>query len=255
MSKRKKFVLTSVLLSLGFVAVQFIDNTNRFWSIVLLSISTLILFWWSLKDTLGKDMTILTLVLPFIFTIGVGLFWFLLPINIYARIPIIIVYAIGIYVLCLTMNIFTISVNKTIALLRAARGVGFVVSLVTLFLVVDAILSLKAELFITTPLIFVVSFFLFAQSYWSVVPEREYQSQIVKLAIIAALILSELNVMIFFWPSTVAVSSLFFTMIYYVLTGLGQAYLEGRLFSNVIKDYLVVGFLVFVAIFFTTHWG
>ena len=143
MSKRKRFVITSVLLSLGFFGVQFVEERFRFISIAILGILTLVLFFLSLREGLDKNMTLLSLILPFLFTIGVGLFWFLLPANIYTRIPIVIFYGLGIYALALTMNIYTVSAIRTIALLRAARGVGFVLSLVTSFLIFDTILSLK----------------------------------------------------------------------------------------------------------------
>ncbi len=109
MSKRRRFVVTSIVLSLGFVAIQFLTDQNRFWAIGVLGLLTIILFTWSLFSGLGKNMTLLTLILPTIFTLGVGTFWFLLPANIFARIPIVIFYGIGIYILCLTMNIFTVS--------------------------------------------------------------------------------------------------------------------------------------------------
>src|SRR3989304_6085124 len=107
MSKRRRFIVTSVLLSLGFIAIQFLNDQNRFWAIGALGVLTVVLFYWSLMESLGRKMTLLTLVLPTIFTLGVGVFWFLLPANMYTRIPIVIFYGIGTYILCLTMNIYS----------------------------------------------------------------------------------------------------------------------------------------------------
>lgn len=255
MSKRRRFVITSLILSLGFVAIQFLTDTNRFWAISLLGVLTILLFAWSLWEGLGKNMTLLTLILPAIFTAGVGIFWFLLPTNIYTRIPIVIFYAIGIYVLCLTMNIFSVAAVRTIALLRAARGVGFVLSLVTSFLVFDTILSLRSELYILVPLVFIVSFFLYLQGYWSVLLEKEFSKDIFILSLISALVTSEVGLALFFWPVTVVVGSLFLTVTFYMLLGLGQSKLEERLFPGIVREHLIVGLLVFVAMFFATHWG
>jgi hypothetical protein len=255
MSKRRRFVITSVILSLGFVAIQFLTDQNRFWAIGVLGIATIVLFVWSLFEGLGKNMTLLTLVLPTIFTLGVGTFWFLLPANIYARIPIIIFFGIGIYILCLTMNIFTVSASRTIALLRAARGVGFVLSLVTLFLVFDAILSLRSQIYFLLPLVLTVSFPLFYQGFWSVTLEREFSKDILIMSVLATLIVVETAAALFFWPVTVVVGSLFLTVTSYILLGLGQSKIEGRLFSTTIREHLVVGALVLVAMFFSTHWG
>jgi hypothetical protein len=255
MSKRRRFVITSAVLSLGFVAIQFLTDQNRFWAIGILGIATVILFFWSLFEGLGRNMTLLTLILPTIFTLGVGTFWFLLPANVFARIPIVIFYGLGIYVLCLTMNIFTVSAIRTIALLRAARGVGFVLSLVTSFLVFDAIISLRYPIYYLLPLVLVVSFPLFLQGFWSVVLEKEFSKDIFIISAISTLIMVEIAAVLFFWPVTVVVGSLFLTVTFYILLGLGQSRIEGRLFSATIREHLIVGALVFIAMFFATHWG
>ena len=255
MSKRRRFIITSALLSLGFVGIQFLTDQNRFWAIGVLGIATIILFAWSLFEGLGRNMTLLTLVLPTIFTLGVGTFWFLLPANIFARIPIVIFFGLGIYILCLTMNIFTVSAIRTIALLRAARGVGFVLSLVTSFLVFDAILSLRSQIYYLLPLVLIVSFPLFIQGFWSVVLEREYSKDMFVLSLISTLIMVEMATALFFWPVTVVVGSLFLTVTFYILLGLGQSKIEGRLFSATVREHLVVGTVVFVTMFIATHWG
>lgn len=255
MSKRRRFVITSILLCLGFVAVQFLNDQNRFWAIGVLGLVTIVLFSWSLFEGLGRNMTLLTLILPTIFTLGVGTFWFLLPANIFARIPVVIFYGIGIYILCLTMNIFTVSAIRTIALLRAARGVGFVLSLVTSFLVFDAIISLRYPIYYLLPLVLVVSFPLFLQGFWSVILEKEFSKDIFVLSALSTLVMTEIAAVLFFWPVTVVVGSLFLTVTFYVLLGLGQSKLEGRLFSATVREHLIVGALVFIAMFFATHWG
>ena len=146
MSKRRRFLVTSLALALGFIGIQLLSDQYKFISIAGLGILTLVLFFWSLREGLALNLTLLTLVLPFFFTLGVGFFWFLLPSTLLARIPIILVYGVGIYALCLTSNIYTVAAIRTIALLRAARGVGFVISLFTFFLVYDAILSFKGSI-------------------------------------------------------------------------------------------------------------
>lgn len=255
MSKRRRFVATSLLLSLGFIGIQFLTDQNRFWAVGVLGVLTIILFLWSLWEGLGTNMTISTLVLPTMFTFGVGAFWFLLPTNIYTRIPVVIFYAIGIYVLCLTMNIFSVAAVRTIALLRAARGVGFVLSLVTSFLVFDTILSLRSEIYILTPLVFAISLPLYFQGFWSVLLEKEFSKSILNLSLISALVTSEVALALYFWPVSVVVGSLFLTVTFYMLLGLGQARLEDRLFTAIVREHLIVGLLVFVAMFFATHWG
>lgn len=254
-SKRRRFVITSVLLSIGFVAVQFLTDQNRFWTIGALGLVTIFLFAWSLWEGIGKNMTLLTLVLPTAFTLGVGTFWFLLPANVYTLIPILIFYGIGIYVLCLTMNIYTVSAIRTIALLRAAMGVGFVLTLVTSFLVFDALLSLRTSVLILTPLVFILSLPLYLQGFWTMLLEKEFSRDLLTLSVVASVVTAEVAMALYFWPVTVVVGSLFLTVTFYMLLGLGQAHLDDRLFPATTREYLTVGALVFIAMFFATHWG
>jgi hypothetical protein len=255
MSKRTRFVITSLVLAMGFIGIQFLTDQNRFWAIGILGVLTVGLFFWSLRESLGKNMTALTLVLPLIFTLGVGFFWFLLPTNIFARIPIVIFYGAGVYVLCLTANIYSVAAVRTIALLRAARGVGFVLTLITSFLVFDALLSLKTEIYILVPSILLISFPLYLQGFWSMLLSTDYSKELFTLTAIATLITAETAAVLYFWPTTVVVGSLFLTSTFYVLLGLGQAKLEGRLFSSTVREHLIVGSIIFAAMYFTTHWG
>ncbi len=255
MRKRKRFILTSVLLALGFAGIQFLPNQYRFISIGSLGLMTMLLFSWSLREGLGKNTALMTLVLPFFYTVGVGLFWFLLPTTLVARLPVILLYGIGIYALCLTMNIYTVAAIRTIALLRAARGVGFVITLLTMFLIFDTIMSLKSPLYITTGLVFVSAFPLFMQSFWSIPLTKNFTFEVVSISFISTLVLTQLALILFFWPVTVVVGSLSLTAASYILLGLGQARLEGRLFTQTVREYLLVGLAVFIGMFLATRWG
>lgn len=255
MNKRLRFIITSTVLSSGLILIQFVESSFKYYTISGLLALTAVLFFWSLHEGLGRNMTLTTLILPALFTLGVSLFWFLLPVNIYTRIPIVLFYALGIYVLCLTTNIYSVSTIKNIALLRAARGVGFVLTLLTAFLLYDAIFSLKQQIYITLPLYFITSFLLFLQGFWSIELEKKLTKNLLSVTLVSSLALLELAGIIFFWPVTVVVGSLFLTAGVYLLLGLGQAKLEERLFPTTVREYLTVGIIVLVGMFFATHWG
>ena len=255
MNKRKRFLITSLILSSGFASFQFLENQYRFYSIGVLAIMTIVLYYWSLKEGLGKNMTLLTLILPTFFTVGVGIFWFLLPVNFLTRLPVIAFYAVGIYVLCLTMNIFTVAAIRNIALLRAARGVSFVLSLVTSFLIFDAFMSLKIPIYYLVPLTSIFTFPIFFQGFWTSSLESDYEKSVFDISFYSSLIVGEIAAMLYFWPVTVVVGSLCLTVVVYMLLGLGQAKIETRLFYQTIREYLLVGILVFIAMFLSTHWS
>lgn len=247
--------MSSVLLSLGFIGINFLDNQYRYYSIAGLSLVTLILFYWSLREGLGRNATLLTLILPSLFTLGVGLFWFLLPATLFTRIPVIALYGLGLYFLALTANIFTVSAIRTIALARAARGVGFVLTLLTAFLLFDAILSLRTDVLVSSSLIFISSLLLFIQGLWVSLLDRKISFKSILYSVILSTGVVQVGILLYFWPVSVAVGSLFLTVAVYTLLGMGQAQLEDRLFARTIREYLLIGSIVFIAITAVTHWS
>lgn len=253
-SKRKRFVISSFLLSLGFLGIQSFPESFRFVSIGVLGIFTLIFFILSLWEGLSKDATLLTLILPFFYTLSMGLFWYLLPSSIFYRALIVISYGIGIYGLNMTMNIYTVSAIRTIALLRAARGVGFVLTLFTLFLIFDNILSIRLYFYWTSLITALISFPIYLQGFWSATLEKYIGREVILTSLVSSLATAEIMMSLFFWPVTVAVGSSFLTLTAYVLLGLGQSYLEGRLFTKTVVEYLVVAVLVFIIMYSFTSW-
>ena len=254
-SKRVRYLISSLILLFGFVGIQFLEERYKFPAIALLVVITGVFSIWSFYEGLGKDMTLTSIILPMLYTLGVGLFWFLIPANLYTRIPIIVFFTVGVYVLFSTMNIYTVSSSKTIALLRAARGVGFVLTLITSFLLFDAILSIRQNIFISSGLVFITSFLLFIQGFWSIELEKKVETIIVTMSLVSSMIVTELSILIFFWPVTVVVGSLFLTSGVYMLLGLGQTKLEERLFPSAIREYITVGLIVLIGMFFATQWG
>lgn len=256
MSKKLRFFISSIFLSAGFVLIQLLEGKFRFSAVSVLVLLTAAFSIWSIREGLGKNMTWVSIILPMLFTLSIGVFWFLLPANIFTRIPIVIFYAIGIYVLLSTMNIYTVSSSlRTIGLLRAARGVGFVLTLVISFFIFDAIFSLKQSVLINSVLTFILSFLLFVQGFWSINLEKKLDRNVFDLTLISSLIMTELMTLIFFWPVTVVVGSLFLTSGVYLLLGLGQAKLEDRLFPSTTREYLTLATIVLLGMFFATRWG
>ncbi len=255
LNKRKRFLITSFVLSIGFIGVQFMPEQYKFLGIGLHGLLTVLLFIWALYEGLGLNATLLTLILPFFYTVGVGFFWFLLPVSLYTRIPVVLVFGIGVYTLCLTLNIYTVAAIRTIALLRAARGVGFVLSLLVIFLIFDSVLSFKWPVYMSSALVILLSFPLYLQGFWSISLEKQIAKNLIVFSLISSVLMGEISLALFFWPVTLTVGSLFLTVAGYMLLGLVQAEMEGRLFSQTVREYVLVGLAVLLGMFFVTRWG
>lgn len=259
MTKRQKFVISSLVLALGFLLVQFFVETSfRYHAIAGLTLVAPVLCLWSLSGWLGRDARLLVLVLPAFFTAGVGLFYFLVPPTIpqYVVVSVVLLlYAVGIYALLLTSNIYTVAAARTIALLRAAHAVGFLLTLLTAFLLFDTLLSLRSNFLINGVAAFILSLPLFLQGLWSIDLEPNLREEVLYPALALAAITGETAVVLSFWPVTVTVGSLALTTLVYIGLGLGQAKLQQRLFAKTVREYFVVGAIVFLTMFLTARWG
>lgn len=254
-SKRRRFLITSAVLASGFVILQLIGVQYRFIGISLMGLFTVVLFIFSLWEGLGRNATLITLMLPLAFTVSVGLFWFLLPVGIFIQIFVLIFYGLGIYILCLTANIYTVSAIRTIALLRAAHGVGFILTLMTLFFIYDTILSLHSVLLIRSLLILFSTLPLMLHGLWSITLDKVPTLKTLLSTVVFSIIIMQVSILLFFWPVTIVVGSLFLTTFAYILLGLGQAELESRLFNSTIREYLAVGIAVFIGMIIATRWS
>ncbi len=253
--KRRKFILTTFVLSLLLFGVQFIPlQSYKFMAIGVLGLVCAFLFWWSLREGLRNKISFLMLVLPIYYTVSAAVFWFLLPGSAVTNVLLTVLYGISIYILLLTTNVFSVSSIKTIALYRAAKGVGFLLSLLAFFLTLDGLISLKLTYLYVGLLVFLLTFPLYLQGFWVSTLQNEFDGRIITISLLASFLQAQLAIVLHFWPVGIVVGSLFMTIYFYILLGLGQNELEGRLFSQTIREYLMVGVVVFIVMFLSTSW-
>lgn len=256
LTKRRKFVLSSFLLSFGlYLYFVFVGSENKYQAVAFLSFLTGLLTFWSLRGAAFGLATWITPILPALFTAGVTLFYFLLPANLLTIIPIIAIYFIGMYSLFLTENIFSVAAIRTINLFRTASAAGFVLILLTTFFLYNTLLSLKLAFHFNFLLTFLISFPLIFCGLWSVNLEEKITLDLISASFLTALLLAELGAALSFWPVTLTMGSSFLTTGVYVLLGLTQTYLGGRLFKGTETVYLIFGLAVFLTMIFLTPWG
>lgn len=254
-SKRGKFILTSVLLSLCLLLIQVLNISWRYQAIAFLSLITYALSAWSLSEGLEGVEWLTVLILPTLFTTSIGLFYFLVPAKWFTQVPVIFLYGLGIYTLMLIENIFSVAAIRTIQLLRSAQAVGFLLTLITSFFLFDTVFSYRLNSWLNFFYVFLISIPLVLGEVWCVNLEEKITGRLWTYSLILSLIQGELALVFSFWPVTVAVGSLSLTSMLYVTLGLTQHQLSLKLFKKTLNEYLFVGIVVFLVIFLTTHWG
>jgi len=252
MRKRQKFVLTSVLLAGSLAVIQATTIEVRYMLIMLLCLVTWVLSAWSLREGLA-GVEWLTVLLPqTLFTAGIGFFFILLPGNILAKILVIGLFAVGQYASLLTANIFSVAAIRTIALFRAASAVGFIMSLVTGFLLFNTVLSFKMGFWFNVPLVFIISLMIVIPALWSVELQEKINIKVAMYSLFTALGVALMALAISFWPVSVVVASIFLATMLYVYLGLTQHHFSGKLFGKTAWEYVTVGVVVLVTMLVTS---
>ena len=244
LSKRQKFVLTVLFMSIGIFISTYLSGINLIITSIFLSFLGIILLYFTLRSDISGTFYYPILILPFFFTISFSLFYPLIPARLLTRIIVVLLYAFGLYSLFLTQNIFAVSAIRTITLLRSARIVSFVLTIVVLFLLTNIIFSLRLSFFITPIVISILTFLLNFQSLWVYSLSREFIRESFISSLLVSLALGQLAFVLNLWPVTAAIYSIFITGIFYAYSGLTHAWIEKRLFKGILWEYVWVGFLV-----------
>ena len=214
----------------------------------LLSFLTDLLVYWAEKKDLQDNLSPQVFILPLLYSLASALFYFLVPARFLTRIAMTLLYALGLYSLLLSENIFIVSSIRTIALLSSARTVSFIVTLLSYFFMADVVFSLHLNIFVTLLFTFAFSFPLVLHSIWSHTLEKDFHTHLEWVSLISATIV-ETTLVLSFWSATPTIIALFLTSQFYILVGISQVWLDKRLFKGVMWEYIwvaVIVFLVFV---------
>lgn len=253
-SKRQQFVIITAILTIGLVLTQLSSIEFRYPLVILLSIIAYGLSAFGLREDLKGAEWVTLLTLPTFFTAATALFYFLLPVRWLTRLPVAALYAVGMYALLLTENIYNVAAIRTIALLRAAHSVGFVLTLVTFFLLAQTILAFRLFPFINMILIGTLGGILAFQSLWAIELEARASRRIGDFSIVIAVILTQFAWVLSFWPIKTTLLALLYTTIFYGITGLAQQYLSDRSYRRTVIEFLSVMAIVFAVVIFTARW-
>lgn len=252
-TKRQECVIASGLLSVGLLLTQLIPD-YRYPMTIVLSIATYFLSALVLRSDLAGIEWVSILTLPTLFTSSVTLFYFLLPLRWITRIPVVVLYTVGIYALLLTENIYNVAANRTIALLRAAHTVGFLITLVTYFLLVSTLFSFRFHAIPTMAIAAAVSFLLIFQILWAMELSGKASRRLIHLTIAISFIFTEIAWIISFWPVKTTMKALLLTTFFYSVVGLAQQFLFERMYKKTVLEFGIVAVVVTIVFVLVTNW-
>jgi hypothetical protein len=253
-SKRQKFIAAVIILSLGLFSSEYILGKSAISIVFILSILTSVFLYISLRNDLKENFNLQVFILPFFYSLAVGLFYLLVPARLLTRVGITSLYAVGLYSLFLSQNIFTVSSIRTIALLSGARTVSLVLTLLSYFFLSNVVFSFHINVFITLLIIFIYTFLIVLQAIWTYTLEKNPLPEIF-WTLSLTICLVEIAFFLWFRPGSPTVLALFLSAIFYVLIGLTHAWFEKRLFRGVILEYFWLTVVSFIFLVLFTNFG
>ncbi len=254
LTKRQQFVLGTAVLVFGLMLTEVVSTDLRYPMTMALSLVAYAAAALVLRENLRGIKWLTLLLLPTLFTLSISLFYFLLPTRWLTRIPFLVLYAVGMYALMLTENIYHVASERTIALLRAAHSVGYLITLTTYFLLVQTVLAFRFPAIVNTLLIGVISFFLVFQSLWSVVLEDNVSKRVWAVTIAISLVLTELAWLFSYLPTQSTLIVLFIMTSFYGMVGMAQQYLVEKLYKKTVVEFFSLTSIVFIITMIATHW-
>jgi len=243
--KRQKFIVTVLILSLILFFSEQLFGRGGIYIAFLLSLFTDLFVLWAMRADLKDNFSPQIFILPLFYTLACALFYFLVPARFLTRIGMTSLYALGLYSLLLSENIFIVSSIRTIALLSSARTVSFIVTLLSYFFMSNVVFALHLNIFVTLAFVFAFSFPLILHSIWTHTLESDFRSNLEWISLIAICIV-ETAFALWFWPTAPTIIGLFLTGLFYILVGISQIWLDKRLFKGIMWEYIWVGVIVFL---------
>ncbi len=243
--KRRKFIISVIILSLILFVSEELFGKGGIYIAVILAILTDIFIFWAVRLDLKDNFSPQVFILPLFYTLSCALFYFLVPVQFLTRIGMTSLYALGLYSLLLSENIFIVSSIRTIALLSSARTVSFIITILSYFFLSNVVFSLHFNIVLTLAFIFLFSFPLILHSIWTHTLESSSASHMQWMLLIT-LCLVEIAFALWFWPTTPTIIALFLACIFYILVGISQMWLDKRLFKAVMWEYIWVAVIVFI---------
>lgn len=248
MTKRRRFVIVSLALGFSLFVIQRLSVEMRGVAIAILGVMSYLLSLWALKKELVGIAWIVDLILPTLYPMSVALFYFLLPQQFLTRIVMLVVFAISMYALLLTANIFAVATNRTIQLLRAARTVGFLLSVMTAALIYHVVFSLNLSFLLVTILSGAIAFPVYLQGTWSYTLGIRLEKREMLYSLIGTMLTMEMALAITFWQMEPLMASVMLSMMTYVMLGLFQQDIDKRLFRKTIQEYIWFAVIVYIVV-------
>jgi len=257
MSKRIKYLISSLLATVGFYFFLSLPYESHYYGLLVGIVLIIFCFWFGLGIVFDKSIYIrlMSIVMPVAFFIGFSLFATLLPQTFFLIIFYSLFFGVINYSMFLVENVFLVAIGfRTPPLYRAAYTVGLILLLLTAFFLFDSLFSFKFIYWINMLLVFIISMVIFSYVFFSVTIELADDGKdknIWYYILVPSILMSEIALVLSFWPVGIFKGSIYLVMIVYILSGLMHGELRDRLFKRTWLIFVWVGIATILGIILT----
>jgi len=260
MPKRLRYVISSVLSAVGFYLFINLPYESHYYGLLVGVVLIAFCFWFGLGIIFEKSFytRIMSILMPIGFFIGFGLFVALIPQSFWFFLLSSVFFGFICYVIFLVENVFIVSIgNKTPPLYRAAYTVGSIISLVTTFFLLDSLFSFRLAYWWNMLLVMAISLTVFLYLFYSVtieLPDDGKQKNMWLYVLVPSFLVSQLSLVLSFWPVGIFKGSVYLVAIIYVISSLIQMDLRERLFKKSWLTFVWISIAIFSGVILTSSW-
>jgi hypothetical protein len=233
---------------------------SRYYGLIVGTLLVIFCFWFGLGIIFADSiyLRLMAILLPSALFIGFGLFAAILPASFVGSLAMSVFFGGLCYIIFLVENVFLVAIGyKTVPLYRAAYTVSLIILLLAAFFLFDTIFSFRWDYWINGLVIFAVSTLLFLYQFWAIaieLPDDGKDKNRMAYVLAPGLILGQLGMIFSFWPVGIFRGSMYLVSVIYIISGLLQGDIRGRLFRKTWMGFVWVGVAIFLAIIVMTRW-
>lgn len=259
-SKRFKYFISSLASAVGFYSFTTLPYESRYYGLLVGMVLVIFCFWFGLGIIFEKSLytRLMAVLLPVEFFIGFALFAAILPLNFFGAFLMSLFLGVILYFIFLVENVFLVAIGyKTVPLYRAAYTVSLIILLLSSFFLFDSLLSFRFNYWLNTLLAFVLSSLIFLYQFWAISIELSDDGKnknLLTYVLVPAFLVSQIAFAFSFWPVGIFKGSIYLVSMIYILSGLIQTDIRGRLFKKIWMEYVWIGVAIFLGIILMTSW-
>ncbi len=260
MSKKLKYLLSSVMAAVGFYNFLALSYESRNYGLMVGVVLVIICLWFGLGIIFEADvgMRLVSVIMPLIFFVGFGMFSSLLSLNLVGRLVLTTVFGLVIYTIFLVENVFMVAIGfRTVPLYRAAYTVSLIILLIACFFLFNTLYSFGFDYKVNSLAVGVLSFFIFVYQFWAItieLPDDGKKKNKMAFTLIPAFLIAQLALVFSFWPVGIFKGSIYLVSAIYVLSSLIQAEIRERLFRRTWLMFVWIGVAIVLGIVLVTRW-